>query len=156
MTAQSPNYAPRVFVDTTDLSREEWLAYRRQGIGGSDAAAIMGISPFRTARDIYYDKLNLVTVDEYEGNWVALRIGHLLEDLVAEIFTKMAEYGIEPKRMRLVHPYVDKEPNMVLIEGSNKGRSRIQIEPPLIVYEKDGNYTKELLLNYGMGRAGEE
>nr|WP_294469907.1 tRNA1(Val) (adenine(37)-N6)-methyltransferase [uncultured Sellimonas sp.] len=75
---------------------------------------------------------------------------------LAEIFTKMAEYGIEPKRMRLVHPYVDKEPNMVLIEGSNKGRSRIQIEPPLIVYEKDGNYTKELLLNYGMGRAGEE
>ena len=68
----------------------------------------------------------------------------------------MAAYGIEPKRMRLVHPYVDKEPNMVLIEGSNKGKSRIQIEPPLIVYEKDGSYTRDLLLNYGMGRAGEE
>ena len=68
----------------------------------------------------------------------------------------MAAYGIEPKRMRLVHPYVDKEPNMVLIEGSNKGKSRIQIEPPLIVYEKDGSYTRDLLLNYGMGRAGDE
>ena len=68
----------------------------------------------------------------------------------------MAAYCIEPKRMRLVHPYVDKEPNMVLIEGSNKGKSRIQIEPPLIVYEKDGSYTRDLLLNYGMGRAGEE
>lgn len=67
MTAKSPNYAPRVFVDTTHLSREEWLAYRRQGIGGSDAASIMGISPFRTARDIYYDKLGLVTTAEYEG-----------------------------------------------------------------------------------------
>lgn len=75
---------------------------------------------------------------------------------LVEIFTKMAAYGIEPKRMRLVHPYVDKEPNMVLIEGSNKGKSRIQIEPPLIVYEKDGSYTRDLLLNYGMGRAGEE
>ena len=60
---------------------------------------------------------------------------------LAEIFTKMTSYGIEPKRIRFVHPYVDKEPNMVLIEGSNKGRSRMQVDPPLIVYEKDGSYT---------------
>mgnify|MGYP000432365744 FL=1 len=53
----------------------------------------------------------------------------------------MTSYGIEPKRIRFVHPYVDKEPNMVLIEGSNKGRSRMQVDPPLIVYEKDGSYT---------------
>mgnify|MGYP000675826674 CR=1 FL=1 len=75
---------------------------------------------------------------------------------LAEIFTKMTSYGIEPKRIRFVHPYVDKEPNMVLIEGSNKGRSRMQVDPPLIVYEKDGSYTGELLANYGMGRAGEK
>lgn len=68
----------------------------------------------------------------------------------------MTSYGIEPKRIRFVHPYVDKEPNMVLIEGSNKGRSRMQVDPPLIVYEKDGSYTGELLANYGMGRAGEK
>lgn len=46
-------YTPVEFVDTTNLPEEEWLAWRRKGIGGSDAAAIMGISPFRTARDIY-------------------------------------------------------------------------------------------------------
>lgn len=51
-------HTPLVAVETETLSREEWLAYRRQGIGGSDVAGIMGISPFRTARDIYYDKLN--------------------------------------------------------------------------------------------------
>ena len=98
------DYTPKVFADTTDLSREEWLAYRRHGIGGSDAAAIMGISPFRTARDIYYDKLNLVTVDEYEGNWVALRIGHLLEDLVAEIFTKVTGLPIYKIKRMFQHP----------------------------------------------------
>lgn len=75
---------------------------------------------------------------------------------LAEIFSKMTAYGIEPKRMRLVHPYVDKEPNMVLIEGINKGKSRIKIEPPLIVYEKDGRYTEELLTHYGMGRDKQE
>ena len=50
------NYQPEVLVDTADLSREEWLDYRRLGIGGSDAAAIMGLSPFATIRDLYFDK----------------------------------------------------------------------------------------------------
>lgn len=70
---------------------------------------------------------------------------------LAEIFSKMTAYGIEPKRMKLVHPYLNKEPNMVLIEGSNKGRSRILVEPPLIVYNEDGSYTEELLSHYSMG-----
>ena len=51
-------YAPQILVSTEDLPREQWLEYRRKGIGGSDAAAVLGISPFRTGRDLYYDKLN--------------------------------------------------------------------------------------------------
>ena len=50
------NYEAEAFVDTETLSREDWLSYRRKGIGGSDAAAIMGMSPFCTKRDLYYDK----------------------------------------------------------------------------------------------------
>lgn len=69
-----------------------------------------------------------------------------------EIFSKMCAYGLEPKRMRLVYPYVDKEPNMVLIEGRKGGNPRMTVEPPLIVYEKNGDYTPELLQLY----AGEE
>ena len=60
-----------------------------------------------------------------------------------EILAKMSAYGIEPKRMRLVYPYIDKEPNMVLLEGLRGGRPRMQVEPPLIVYQKDGEYTEE-------------
>lgn len=67
-----------------------------------------------------------------------------------EILAKMSAYRIEPKRMRLVHPYVDKEPNMVLVEGLKGGNPRMKVEPPLIVYEKDGRYTEELLKIYGM------
>ena len=67
---------------------------------------------------------------------------------LAEILTKMAGVGLEPKRMRLVYPYVDKEPNMVLIEGMKGGNPRMQVEPPLIVYRKDGTYTEELLKMY--------
>lgn len=68
---------------------------------------------------------------------------------LAEIFATMMKYGIEPKRMQLVHPYVDKEPNMVLVEGLKGGKSRITIEPPLIVYKEDGSYTDEILRWYG-------
>ena len=67
-----------------------------------------------------------------------------------EIFSKMCSYGIEPKRMRLVYPYADKEPNMVLIEGLKGGKPRLAVDPPLIVYEKNGDYTEELLKLYGM------
>ena len=67
-----------------------------------------------------------------------------------EIFTKMCNYEIEPKRMRLVHPYADKEPNMVLIEGLKGGKPRLAVDPPLIVYTKDGEYTEEVLKLYGM------
>lgn len=68
---------------------------------------------------------------------------------LAEILSKMVEYKIEPKRMRLVHPFVDKEPNMVLIEGLRGGKSRMTIEKPLIVYKEQGVYTDEIYEIYG-------
>ena len=67
---------------------------------------------------------------------------------LAEIFSQMVSCRIEPKRMRLVYPFEDKEPNMVLIEGVKDGRSRLTVEPPLIVYESPGNYTEELKRMY--------
>ena len=63
--------------------------------------------------------------------------------------SKMVEYKIEPKRMRLVYPYIDKEPNMVLIEAVRGGKSRMQVEKPLIVYEKPGVYTRDIYDVYG-------
>lgn len=69
---------------------------------------------------------------------------------LAEIFSKMVTVGIEPKRMRMVHPFIEKEPNMVLIEGLRGGNSRMTVEPPLIVYKEVGIYNDELLAEYGM------
>ena len=67
---------------------------------------------------------------------------------LAEIMTLMVKHHLEPKRMRLVYPYADKEPNMVLIEGLKGGNSRITVEPPLIVYDAPGVYTEELKRMY--------
>lgn len=69
---------------------------------------------------------------------------------LAEILSKMIEVGIEPKRMRMVHPFIDKEPNMVLIEGMRGANSRMTVERPLIVYKEVGVYSDELLGEYGL------
>lgn len=69
---------------------------------------------------------------------------------LAEILSKMVAYKIEPKRMRLVYPYVDKEPNMVLIEGRRGGNPRMTVERPLIVYKDVNVYADELLVEYGL------
>ena len=68
---------------------------------------------------------------------------------LAEIMTTMVKYKLEPKRMQLVYPFVDKEPNMVLIEGVRGGKSRMTVEKPLIIYEKPGVYMPEIYDIYG-------
>lgn len=68
---------------------------------------------------------------------------------LSEIMVLLVKYKLEPKRMRFVHPFVDKEPNMVLIEANRGGKSRMTVEKPLIVYQKQGVYTDEIYEVYG-------
>lgn len=73
---------------------------------------------------------------------------------LVEIITTLTKYKLEPKRIRFVHPYKDKEPNMVLIEAVKGGGSRVKIEPPLIVYENVNIYTSEIYEIYGYEQEG--
>lgn len=68
---------------------------------------------------------------------------------LAEIIRVMSLYKLEPKRMQLVYPYVDKEPSMVLIEGVRGGNPRMTVEKPLIIYKEQGVYTDEIYEIYG-------
>jgi tRNA1Val (adenine37-N6)-methyltransferase len=68
---------------------------------------------------------------------------------LAEIITTLSAYKLEPKRMQLVYPYVDKEPNMVLLEAVRGGKSRMTVEKPLIVYSEPGKYMPEIYDIYG-------
>jgi tRNA1Val (adenine37-N6)-methyltransferase len=68
---------------------------------------------------------------------------------LAEIITTLSAYKLEPKRMQLVYPYVDKEPNMVLIEAVRGGKPRMTVEKPLIVYSEPGKYMPEIYDIYG-------
>ncbi|MBE5993711.1 tRNA1(Val) (adenine(37)-N6)-methyltransferase [Lacrimispora sp.] len=66
-----------------------------------------------------------------------------------EIITALKSAGMEPKRMKMVHPFADKEANMVLIEAVRGGRSMIKVEAPVIVYKEPGVYTDEIYTIYG-------
>ena len=68
---------------------------------------------------------------------------------LAEIIVTLSSFGLEPKRMKLVYPFVDKEPNMVLLEARRGGKSRLTVEKPLIVYRSPGVYTDEIYDIYG-------
>lgn len=65
-----------------------------------------------------------------------------------ELITTLCGRGLEPKRMRLVYPHADQAPNMVLLDCVRGGAPELRVEPPLIVYQKDGSYTPELLQIY--------
>lgn len=68
---------------------------------------------------------------------------------LAEIISSLKEYKLEPKRMKLVHPFIDKEANMVLIEAVRGGKSMMKVEAPVIVYQEPGVYTEEIYTIYG-------
>lgn len=68
---------------------------------------------------------------------------------LAEIIATCKAYRLEVKRMCLVYPYVDKEPNMVLIETMKGGNPGMRVDKPLIVYDKPGKYTRDIYDIYG-------
>jgi len=65
-------------------------------------------------------------------------------DRLVDILYTMRKHRIEPKRIRMVHPSVNKAPNIVLIEGQRDGGVFLKWEPPLYVHSEDGGYTKEI------------
>jgi putative phage-type endonuclease len=80
------NYKPVALVDIDGMPEEEWLRWRRKGIGGSDASVILGDSPWRTIVDLYNDKAGISPVIVEEDNAFAKDYGHTVEPLIAKWF----------------------------------------------------------------------
>lgn len=68
---------------------------------------------------------------------------------LADIICGMRKYRLEPKRLRFVHSYYDKAPNLVLVEGMRDGGEELKLMPPLYVYNGDGTYSEEIDKIYG-------
>ena len=69
----------------------------------------------------------------------------------AELTSLLRERGLEPKRLRCVHPFSDKPASLVLIEAIKTKGIGLDIMPPLVVHERGGGYSKEMREIYGMG-----
>ena len=91
-----------IYADTRNMSREEWLAARRKGIGGSDASAIMGLNPYSSPLAVYLDKIG--KAEEAETT-EAMRQGTDLEQYVAERFTE--ETGMKVKKVNKILQHID-------------------------------------------------
>ena len=91
-----------ILVETKDLSREEWLKYRKQGIGGSDVAAILGISKWKSAIDLWLDKTNQ-TDDTAEEN-EAMQWGNIMEPVIRNHFAEVTGKKVVEVHAMLQHP----------------------------------------------------
>lgn len=68
---------------------------------------------------------------------------------LAELITTLVRHGLEPKRLRMVHPQVDKEPNLVLLGCVRGGKSGLTVEKPLVLADESGETTDEVKELYG-------
>ena len=68
---------------------------------------------------------------------------------LSDLFYLLRKYKLEPKKLRMVQSYFDSKPKLVLIKATKNAKSFLNIENPLIIYNKDGTYTNEILKIYG-------
>lgn len=78
---------------------------------------------------------------KFGGKFFMVHRPHRLTDIMCVL----REHKLEPKRIRFVQPYADREPNMVLVEAVRSGKPMIKVMPALVIYNKDGTYTQETL-----------
>lgn len=88
---------------------------------------------------------------KYRGRFA---MSHLPERM-AEVLRAMSEAGLEPKRLRLVYPGVDKKPSLLLVEGIRGAKPGLEILPPLFVYQENGSYSAEIMGYYPEKLPGE-
>lgn len=93
--------AAKVLVWNKGLTKEEWLSWRRTGIGGSDAPAVYGISRWKTAVEVYLEKLGDVQPAEETEQ---MRMGKTLKDIIARQFCEETGKKIRKRNAILQHP----------------------------------------------------
>ena len=90
---------PIKIAATKNMPREQWLRLRKQGIGGSDAGAVCGVNPYRSAFNVYHDKISK-ELSEAEDN-EHMRQGRDLEDYCARRFSEAT--GLKVRRTNYLY-----------------------------------------------------
>lgn len=93
----------KIFKDIKKMTEEEWLMARRKGLGGSDIGAIMGVNPYKTPYELWKEKIE---GKEYTNSEAAYW-GHILEEPVANEFSKRTGKKVAKVNYMLQHPKYD-------------------------------------------------
>ena len=131
-------------VSTLNLDKKEWLQYRKQGIGGSDAGAVCGLNPYRTAMQVYQDKTS-EEIEEIDNE--SMRQGREFEDYVARRFTEAT--GKKVRRANAMF-YHEKYPFMLvdvdrMVVGENAGLECKTASPYMAVCGAEAWYIAVLI-----------
>jgi len=94
----------QVLVKTREMSREEWLRTRKKGIGGSDASVVLGFNPWKSPFELYIEK---TSDDIRELDSEAVYWGTVLEDVIAEEFTRRTGKKVRRQNKVFIHPEYD-------------------------------------------------
>ena len=104
MTTTATTYTPSVLCSTAAMTEEEWLKWRTKGIGGSDAGTVLGVNPYKTKRELFYEKTGVKPVKAKDNNALPLRWGHALEETVAEEFSIQTGLRVYEVKEMYQHP----------------------------------------------------
>lgn len=129
-----PHHHPIELVSTEGMPKEEWLKWRRKGIGGSDVAAAMGISRWKTTYELYQEKCGISPVIDEENNEAAKEIGTALEDTVRLLFERKT--GLKTKKVKVMYrhplyPWMQADLDAVVeLEDGRRGILEIKTSHP--------------------------
>ena len=94
----------KTLISTLGLSHEEWLRYRKQEIGGSDAGAVCGLNPYISLIQVFLDKTSKeLSQEAQQDNQEAMPVGRDLEEYVARRFTEASGRRVRRKNAILFH-----------------------------------------------------
>lgn len=124
-------------VSTLNMEKKEWLRYRKEGIGGSDAGAVCGVNPYRTAMEVYFDKISEET-EEIDNE--AMRQGREFEDYVARRFAEATGKKVRRANAMFCHekfPFMFADVDRMVV-GENAGLECKTASPYMAEKWKDG------------------
>ena len=91
-----------IMIPTKDLTREEWLELRRNGIGGSDASVVMGKNPWRSIQQLWEDKTGKTPVQENSNEYTYW--GNVMEGIIRKEFMNRTGLKVRQKHFMMFHP----------------------------------------------------
>jgi putative phage-type endonuclease len=89
-------------ISTLELSHDDWLKARKQGIGSSDVPAILGLNPYKSPLDVYNEKISEEIIETPEND--AMHFGNVLEQVVADEFTRRTQRKVIRDNKIRIHP----------------------------------------------------